>query len=375
VAPRSCFQYSAILIAAGIASGCSSEAVSPNDDLKNPSSETALLTTATTGAVCQTITFNAFSHGAQVNSVSLSGMTINFAVESFLRPNGSTNPRNILRAWDTNVDPNKGDGVYTPGTDWEDRDLLYKNSGYCEGCEGLGKILIIEDERGFNPWGDYRWGGLITLTGFAENSWIERFTVVDNNVGEPAVVLLVDGVQVGASTPQGEGLVEVVNTTSQPIIDETATFRFGTSAVDNVTGSAGIDNIKVCTRQEELGAEGCTPGYWKNHPASWAATGYSPTQTLESVFDVPNSYGLDNVTLLAALSLSGGPTVANAAGILLHHAVAALLNAAHPGVDYPRTAASIISDVNAALATGSRTTIIALKNALDRDNNRGCPIN
>lgn len=85
----------------------------------------------------------------------------------------------------------------------------------------------------------------------------------------------------------------------------------GTSAADNVTGSAGLDNIRVCTRQEQLGDEGCTPGYWKNHPASWTATGYTRTQTLESVF--------------------------------LHHAVAALLNASHPGVDYPRTAASIIS--------------------------------
>jgi hypothetical protein len=41
-------------------------------------------------------------------------------------------------------------------------------------------------------------------------------------------------------------------------------------------------------------------------------------------------------------------------------------NAAHPRVDYPRTAASIIADANAALATGSRATMLALKNAFDR---------
>jgi hypothetical protein len=357
------------------AAACSNETVSPNDDPKNPSAETASLTTATTGAVCQTITFNSFGHGSQVSSIPLSGMTINLAVQSFLGPSGTTNTRNVLRAWDTDVDPTKGDGVYTFGTDWEDRDLLWKRPGICAGCQGLDKILVIEDERGFNPWGDYRWGGVITLTGFAPNTWIQRFTVVDDNAGEPPVVLRVNGVQVGASTPQGEALVQVVNTTSQPIISSNATFTLGTSAVDNVTGSAGLDNIKICTRQEQLGAEGCTPGYWKNHPRSWAATGYSPTQTLESVFNVPDAYGLDNVTLLAALSLSGGSTTAKAAGVLLHHAVAALLNAAHPGVDYPRTAASIITATNAALATGSRATILALKDALDRDNNRGCPIN
>ena len=91
------------------------------------------------------------------------------------------------------------------------------------------------------------------------------------------------------------------------------------------------------------------------------------------MFNVPNGFGLDNVTLHAALSLSGGPGTQGSAQLLLHHAVAALLNASHPGVDYPRTAASIIADVNAAL-TGTRAGMLALKDALDRDNNLGCPI-
>ncbi len=328
----------------------------------------------TTVNACQTITFNQFSHGSIVNSVALSGMTINFASASFVRPNGATNPNNRLRAFDTNVDPTKGDGIYGPG-DWEDLDLLWKTPGLCEDCEGLGRVLVIEDERGFNPWGDYRWGGLITLSGFAANSFIDRFTVVDNNLGEPPVVLRVNGTQVAASTPQGEAEVEVVNPTSKPLITGSVQFQMGTAAADNVTGSGAIDNIRICTRQEELGEEGCTPGYWKNHQSRWAATGFSTGQKLEDVFDVPNTFGLDNVTLLAALSLNGGPGAAGAARLLLHHAVAALLNASHPGVDYPRTAASIIADVNAALATGSRSTMLALKDALDRDNNLGCPIN
>jgi hypothetical protein len=361
-----------VLAGALLASACSSsDVVSPEGALEDPA---IAMSEGSSALVCQTITFNSFSHGDQVTSVALSGMTINFALSSFVRPNGSANTRNFLRAWNTNVDPTKGDGVYTPGTDWEDRDLLWKTPGYCAGCEGLGDILVIEDERGFNPWGDYRWGGVITLTGFAPNSYIDRFTVVDNNEGEPPVVLRVDGTQVGASTPQGEGLVEVVNTTSQPVINTSATFTLGTSAADQVTGSGGIDNIKVCTRQEELGDEGCTPGYWKNHEDSWAATGFTPGQSLESVFNVPDGFGLDDVTLLAALSLSTGPGTQGGAQILLHHAVAALLNASHPGVDYPRTAASIIADVNAAL-TGSRAGMIALKDALDADNNLGCPIN
>jgi hypothetical protein len=55
--------------------------------------------------------------------------------------------------------------------------------------------------------------------------------------------------------------------------------------------------------------------------------------------------------------------------------VAALLDAAHPDVDYPRTPASVIADVNAALASRNRDTILDLASRLDADNNLGCPLN
>ena len=118
--------------------------------------------------------------------------------------------------------------------------------------------------------------------------------------------------------------------------------------------------------------EGCTPGFWKNHLQAWV--GFAPNQTLESVFNVPNSFGLDNNTLRQALSFQGGTGALGAARILLRAAVAALLNAAHPDVDYPRTVAEVIADVNSALASGNRATMLALAAELDADNNRGCPI-
>ena len=104
-------------------------------------------------------------------------------------------------------------------------------------------------------------------------------------------------------------------------------------------------------------------------------TGYSPNQTLESVFDVPNSFGLDNATLRQALGFKGGSGTLGAAQILLRAAVAALLNSAHPDVDYPRTTAEVIADVNAALASQDRSTMLSLATALDADNNLGCPLN
>jgi hypothetical protein len=118
---------------------------------------------------------------------------------------------------------------------------------------------------------------------------------------------------------------------------------------------------------EKLGKEGLSPGFWKNHTSEWV--GLSPGQTLESVFDIPDSLGLDNKTLLQALKFGGGRGVKGAAQNLCRQAVAALLNAKHPDVDYALSSSTIISRVNSALASGSRTTIERLKNELDRYNN------
>jgi uncharacterized repeat protein (TIGR01451 family) len=155
---------------------------------------------------------------------------------------------------------------------------------------------------------------------------------------------------------------------------------------DDVTWCADVANPPAnvfCDQQERDSVtvdiqeifEGLTPGYWKNHLDSWVPTGFNPNQTLESVFDVPNSLGLDNATLLEALNFGGGGGTKGAAQTLLRAAVAALLNSAHPNIDYPRSTASVINDVNAALASGSRSTMLTLAAALDADNNLGGDIN
>ncbi|HEX9945038.1 MAG TPA: DUF3344 domain-containing protein [Thermoanaerobaculia bacterium] len=128
-------------------------------------------------------------------------------------------------------------------------------------------------------------------------------------------------------------------------------------------------------RDEPPGNQGCTPGYWKNHTSSWAGTGFSPGQTTGSVFSGASAFpSLASQTLLQSLQGGGGSGTLGAARILLRAAVAALLNAAHPGVDYPRTTAEIIADVNAALASNNRATMLALATELDNDNNLGCPL-
>jgi hypothetical protein len=120
------------------------------------------------------------------------------------------------------------------------------------------------------------------------------------------------------------------------------------------------------------GDQGCSHGFWKNHLSAWAGTAFAPNQTIASVFSGAGVLG--SKTLQQALSFKGGSSLDGAKQILLRQAVAALLNAAHPDVSYPETTTQVIADVNAALASGARATILSLAQTLDQQNNLGCPL-
>jgi len=147
----------------------------------------------------------------------------------------------------------------------------------------------------------------------------------------------------------------------------------GTSPEDTVVEDT--DPSHYLGFEETPGVSGCSQGYWKNHLGSWSATGFSPSDTVGSIFASAAAYpSVAANTLLGALDAGGGPNLEDAAALLMKQAVAALLNAAHPSVPHPRSIAAVIGDVNSALDSGSRSTMLALKDQLDRDNNLGCPI-
>ncbi len=104
------------------------------------------------------------------------------------------------------------------------------------------------------------------------------------------------------------------------------------------------------------GTEGCTPGFWKNHLSAWAATPYDPGDDFDTTFGV-DLFDPD-ITLEQAVNLGGGGV-----NKLARHGVAALLSAAHPGVDYPFTVAQVIALVQAGDA-----------DALEEANELGCPL-
>jgi hypothetical protein len=134
-------------------------------------------------------------------------------------------------------------------------------------------------------------------------------------------------------------------------------------------GPAGATNI---------GNEGCTPGYWKNHTANWEE--YSSTDPLDWQFDFPDSLAsMRSDSWLTALQYPGGPGVTGAAQILMRASTASFLNAAHEGVGFPlrrfTDPGNMLAQVNSALASGNRATMLSLATYLDSLNNLGCPLN
>ncbi len=140
---------------------------------------------------------------------------------------------------------------------------------------------------------------------------------------------------------------------------------------------AGSLAVATPASATNIGQEGCTPGYWKNHTENWEE--YSPSTSLGTVFSSLAGTPYENVTLLEALSLRGGPGVDGARQILLRAATAATLNAAHEGLGYPYRRAhipyNIIKKVNEAILSGDRQRMVDVAKTLDAANNLGCPLN
>jgi len=123
--------------------------------------------------------------------------------------------------------------------------------------------------------------------------------------------------------------------------------------------------------------EGCSPGFWKNNTGAWQE--YAPGDRVDSVFTIPAAFSeLADDTLLTALNYGGGPGATGKAKLILHHAVAAVLNAASEDIGYPYrrfdAPLGIVPSVNSALASGNGDVMLDVKDVLDEANNLGCPL-
>ena len=137
-------------------------------------------------------------------------------------------------------------------------------------------------------------------------------------------------------------------------------------ALDPDSLSICVSNCEVLNVEDSDGlctGEGCTPGYWKNHHEDWV--GYAPGDDWDTVFGV--DYHNPDQTLDEALDTALGDWTFAA------HAVAALLNASSPDVDYPYTEGEVIALVQAA-AMGTLLDQESQKNIFEVANESNCPL-
>ena len=118
-------------------------------------------------------------------------------------------------------------------------------------------------------------------------------------------------------------------------------------------------------------AEGCSHGFWKTHPGAWRT--YRPEDLVADVFGVPPGLGRpDTDTLMDALGYHGGNNVDGAERLVLMQAVASVLNAVHPDVNYAFTEHEVLEAVTDAFTSGDRAMLIDLAETLDQANHLGC---
>jgi hypothetical protein len=152
----------------------------------------------------------------------------------------------------------------------------------------------------------------------------------------------------------------------------------GASTSNVAAGSAGLvigfSSSMVTFTNKALGNQACDPGYFKNHPNAFAPP-YQQQTTVGSVFSgVLNN--LSGITFFQALQGGGGTGLLGAESQLLRSGVAAVLNAASPGVEFSYTLSNVINLVEAAMASGDASAIRALASTLDQADNGlgGCPL-
>ncbi len=120
--------------------------------------------------------------------------------------------------------------------------------------------------------------------------------------------------------------------TGTPTLVNTVTARYQVQGLSNV-----LEKSSSCSVQ--IPSEGCTPGFWKNHPGMWDSfadpialkAGFTTATSFNAFFALtPSQSGFpDTLTMIGALELGGG-----GGEKLARHGVAALLSIAS-GINYP----------------------------------------
>lgn len=315
--------------------------------------------------VCATVDFDALSHGDEVRAIDIPELELSFAVTVW--PSNGGLPS--ARAYDTDVPASSGDAF-----------LAWTGDGAgCAGCEGRGRVLVVEDGAGFATGGASDFGGTFFLDGFTQpGAWIRSVAAVGAAEYEGSHRLYVDAEPMAASSIAA-GSVQTLVPSSEPQIG-------GFVELVILSGArGGFDDLVMCRMMETSGddegslpggGEGCGAGFWKNpkHFDAWEGTGLAPSDGLLAAlggapvgFRRPE-HGVDPATLRLGEALAlRGPGVNQ----LTRQAVAALLNAASGDVSYDLAPGEVRDAYRAALDGGD---VPATTERLAALNEQTCPL-
>jgi hypothetical protein len=120
---------------------------------------------------------------------------------------------------------------------------------------------------------------------------------------------------------------------------------------------------------------GCADTFWSSSLGLWGPTGMKPTERVADVFSEAKAYGsTGNAPLRTAIRFQSSGDLLGAARGLVRVGIAALLNAGHPGIEYPFTRTQVITRVDTALRSQETVRILALTDELRAANAAGCPL-
>jgi hypothetical protein len=272
--------------------------------------------------------------------------------------------------------------------------------------DGIGLAVVYEDVAS-----DVQMVRILELTDYfywnsvQPNSMVHNFTVTPSDMDRDVECVFMvgdctparpDGVWyhsgvgaahpgdiVGGPFPHMDNVLNSVNgpewdifTIPSTVPADAGHFAFQVESPAAGNGDSGLISFAALLLSEPRmgGGEGCSHGYWKQHLDSWDGTGYTPGQSVESVFAEASRFpSVASATLHEGLEFGGGPGALGGARNLIKQAVAAVLNSVT--IDYPLSLGGVIDAVNDALATEDRGTMIDLSEELNTYNNLGCPLN
>jgi hypothetical protein len=208
-----------------------------------------------------------------------------------------------------------------------------------------------------------RQANLWLIVGDVEDSRPNKIDITVAGVTQELVNALGDGGS-GRDGPEWDTYSAMVSIPAGATQLTVQLFSFDDETDKNPASLAWI--VAALTVPITEGGEGCTPGYWKqdHHFDSWTLP-FEPETHFADVFED----AFPGMTLHQVLEQGGGGLIA-----LGRHTVAALLNAASPGVAYDMSVADVIDAFNA-VHPGDKHEYEDVKDMFEHFNQQGCPLN